>query len=89
MEKITLTPGEWTRVHSISAFQVAGQHAVRFALGTVSESIVTAPAADAPYFKTQDYDPNIIRLEDFGITNLAAVYLRPHGSEPIDVVVLA
>lgn len=88
MEKITLTPGEWTRVHNISAFQVAGQYAVRLALGTYDTETLTAPAADAPYFKTQDYNPEIIRLDDFGISNLSAVYLRPHGSEPVDVVVL-
>lgn len=95
MQKITLTPGEWAPVHSISALQVAGQHAVRIALGTwpagsdTTQANLITPAADAPYFKTQDYDPNIIRLEDFGITSGMAIYLRPHGSEPVDVVVLA
>jgi hypothetical protein len=88
MEKITLTPGEWTRIHASTAFQVIGQHAVRMALGTYGEAAITAPAADAPYLKTQDYNPKVIRLEDFGFSSTTAIYLMPDASHPVEVVVL-
>lgn len=94
MEKFTLEPGVWTRIFGLSCvFQVTSAKAVRVTRGEPTQSVdghavSVAPPIDAPYFKTQSYDPQVIDLKQWGFSELVNIYLMPDEDQPVDVVVL-
>lgn len=92
MEKVTLEPGVWTRIYGC-ILQVTSAKAIRVTLGEPTQSInghAVAPIPDtnAPYFKSQSYDPQVIDLTHWGFRELVNIYLMPDEEQPVDVVVL-
>ncbi|MGO7921686.1 hypothetical protein ACC755_21260 [Rhizobium ruizarguesonis] len=82
MEKITLAPGVWTRIHATDCFQSrSNRSGIRVHYG------VDEPAPDTDlYFVTQEYEVKPFGLiPDRGSMN---VYLMPNEQQSVDVVVL-
>lgn len=94
MEKITLEPGVWTLAIVFDSIQVTSAKAIRLTIGEPTQTIDghairVKPDLDAPYFKSQGYDPQVIDLKQWGLSsNEANVYLMPDDDQPVDVVVL-
>lgn len=45
MQKITLTPGQWTEVQARSLFQVVGQKSIRIAVGSYPPAVDHRPTS--------------------------------------------
>lgn len=94
MGKITLEPGVWTLGTAFSSIQVTSAKAIRLTIGeptqTIDGQVIRAePALDAPYFKSQGYDPQVIDLKQWGLSSQTAnIYLMPDDDQPVEVVVL-
>ncbi len=93
IEKVTLEPGVWTRIYGC-VLQITSAKAVRVALGhsvrnTDGTPVLEAtPATEAPYFKSQGYNPQVIDLKQWGFSELVNIFLMPDEDQPVDVVVL-
>ncbi|MGO7833323.1 hypothetical protein [Rhizobium johnstonii] len=92
MEQITLEPGVWTHIYGCF-LQATSAKAIRVTLGEPTQSVdghvfAVTPDLDAPYFRSQGYDPQVIDLRQWGFSELVNIYVMPDDDQPIDVVVL-